>query len=114
MGGRALQEAGVRVLVEASELAVVGITEVFSKMGSLLKGASRVKKLLKNLKPDLLIIIDFPDFNLHAAAIAKKQGIPVFYYISPQVWAWRKGRVKKIKRLVDHVGVILPFEEIFY
>ena len=60
VGGRALQEAGVRILVEASELAVVGITEVFSKMGSLLKGASRVKKLLKNLKPDLLIIIDFP------------------------------------------------------
>jgi len=114
VGGRALREAGVRILVEASELAVVGITEVFSKMGSLLKGASRVKKLLKNLKPDLLIIIDFPDFNLHAAAIAKKQGIPVFYYISPQVWAWRKGRVKKIKRLVDHVGVILPFEEVFY
>ena len=114
MGGRALREAGVRILVEASELAVVGITEVFSKMGSLLKGASRVKKLLKNLKPDLLIIIDFPDFNLHAAAIAKKQGIPVFYYISPQIWAWRKGRVKKIKRLVDHVGVILPFEEAFY
>jgi lipid-A-disaccharide synthase len=114
VGGRALQGAGVRILVEASELAVVGITEVFSKMGSLLKGASRVKKLLKNLKPDLLIIIDFPDFNLHAAAIAKKQGIPVFYYISPQVWAWRKGRVKKIKRLVDHVGVILPFEEAFY
>jgi lipid-A-disaccharide synthase len=114
VGGQALQAAGVRILVEASALAVVGITEVFSKLGSLLKGASRVKKLLKGLKPDLLIIIDFPDFNLHAAAIAKKQGIPVFYYISPQVWAWRKGRVKKIKRLVDHVGVILPFEEAFY
>jgi lipid-A-disaccharide synthase len=114
VGGRALQAAGVRILVEASDLAVVGITEVFSKIGSLLKGISRVKKLLKSLKPDLLIIIDFPDFNLHAAAIAKQQGIPVFYYISPQVWAWRKGRVKKIKRLVDHVGVILPFEEAFY
>ena len=114
VGGQALQAAGVRILVEASKLAVVGITEVFSKMGSLLKGASRVKKLLRGLKPDLLIIIDFPDFNLHAAAIAKKQGVPVFYYISPQVWAWRKGRVKKIKRLVDHVGVILPFEEAFY
>ena len=114
VGGRALQAAGVRILVEASDLAVVGITEVFSKIGSLLKGASRVKKLLGSLKPDLLIIIDFPDFNLHAAAIAKRQEIPVLYYISPQVWAWRKGRVKKIKRLVDHVGVILPFEEAFY
>ncbi len=114
VGGQALRKAGVRVLVESSELSVVGITEVFSKIGSLWKGASRVKKLLKSLNPDLLIIIDFPDFNLHAAAIAKRQGIPVFYYISPQVWAWRKGRIKKIKRLVDHVGVILPFEETFY
>jgi len=114
VGGRALRKAGVRILVEASELAVVGITEVISKIGSLWKGAARVKKLLKGLQPDLLIIIDFPDFNLHAAAIAKRQGIPVFYYISPQVWAWRKGRVNKIKRRVDHVGVILPFEEEFY
>jgi len=114
VGGRALRAAGVRILVEASQLAVVGITEVFSKIGSLLKGASRVKKLLRSLNPDLLIIIDFPDFNLHAASIAKKQGIPVFYYISPQIWAWRKGRIKTIKRRVDHVGVILPFEEDFY
>lgn len=114
VGGHALRQAGVRILVEASELSVVGITEVFSKIGSLWKGASRVKKLLKSLHPDLLIIIDFPDFNLHAAAIAKREGIPVFYYISPQVWAWRKSRIKKIKRLVDHVGVILPFEEDFY
>jgi len=114
VGGRALRAAGVRILVEASELSVVGITEVFSKIGSLWKGAARVKKLLKSLNPDLLIIIDFPDFNLHAAAIAKRQGIPVFYYISPQIWAWRKGRIKKIKRLVDHVGVILPFEKDFY
>jgi len=114
VGGRALRRAGVRILVESSELSVVGITEVFSKIGSLLKGAARVKKLLKSLNPDLLIIIDFPDFNLHAAAIAKRNGIPVFYYISPQIWAWRKGRINKIKRLVDHVGVILPFEEAFY
>ena len=114
VGGRALRKAGVRILVEASELSVVGITEVFSKIRSLWKGASRVKKLLKSLNPDLLIIIDFPDFNLHAAAVAKRQGIPVFFYIRPQIWAWRTGRVKKIKRLVDHVGVILPFEEDFY
>lgn len=114
VGGPKLEAVGVRILVQASELAVVGITEVFSKLGSLLKGVSRVKKILRGLKPDLLIIIDFPDFNLHAAGIAKRQGIPVLYYISPQVWAWRKGRVKKIKRLVDHVGVILPFEEKFY
>jgi lipid-A-disaccharide synthase len=72
------------------------------------------KKNLKTLHPDLLILIDFPDFNLHVAATAKKLGIPVLYYISPQIWAWRPGRVKKIGELVNHVAVILPFEEDFY
>jgi lipid-A-disaccharide synthase len=66
------------------------------------------------LKPDLLILIDFPDFNLHVAAAAKKSGIPVLYYISPQIWAWRRGRVKRIGKLVDHMAVILPFEQPFY
>ncbi len=114
IGGKALKSAGVRILVDASELAVVGISEVFSKMPSLFRGMSVAKKLLKSLKPDLLIIIDFPDFNLHIAGTAKKLGIPVLYYISPQVWAWRPGRVKKIRKIVDHVAVILPFEEKFF
>lgn len=114
IGGQALKSAGVRILVDASELAVVGISEVFSKMPSLFRGMSVAKKLLKSLKPDLLIIIDFPDFNLHIAGTAKKLGIPVLYYISPQVWAWRPGRVKKIRKIVDHVAVILPFEEKFF
>jgi len=75
---------------------------------------AKIKKLLKSLKPDLLILIDFPDFNLHIAAVAKKLGIPVLYYISPQIWAWRQGRVKRISQLVDHMAVILPFEQQFY
>ncbi|MDY6791408.1 MAG: lipid-A-disaccharide synthase [Thermodesulfobacteriota bacterium] len=114
IGGQALREAGVKIIVDASLLSVVGISEVFSKMPGLFRGMSAAKKLIKSLKPDLLIIIDFPDFNLHVAAAAKKTGIPVLYYISPQLWAWRPGRVKKIKKLVDHVAVILPFEEDFY
>lgn len=114
MGGAALREAGVRIVVEASELTVVGITEVFAKIPSILRGMAQVKRLLKSLKPDLLILIDFPDFNLHIAAAAKKLGIPILYYISPQIWAWRRGRVKRIGRLVDHMAVILPFEEQFY
>ncbi|MFO7556100.1 MAG: lipid-A-disaccharide synthase, partial [Desulfobacterales bacterium] len=71
-------------------------------------------KTLKTMRPDLLILIDFPDFNLHIATTAKKYGIPVLYYISPQIWAWRSGRVKKIGKFVDHMAVILPFEEDFY
>jgi lipid-A-disaccharide synthase len=114
IGGPALRQAGVRILVDASELTVVGITEVFSKLPGILKGMGIIKKLLKSLKPDLLILIDFPDFNLHLAAAAKKTGIPVLYYISPQIWAWRRGRVKRIGRLVDHMAVILPFEQQFY
>jgi lipid-A-disaccharide synthase len=114
IGGRALGEAGVKLLMDASEIAVVGITEVFSKIPNILKGLRVVKKALKTLRPDLLILIDFPDFNLHLASSAKKLGIPVLYYISPKVWAWRSGRVKRIGELVDHLAVILPFEEDFY
>ncbi len=114
IGGQALRDAGVKIIVDASQLSVVGISEVFSKMSDLFRGMSVAKKLLKSLKPDLLIIIDFPDFNLHIAGTAKKLRIPVLYYISPQVWAWRPGRVKKIRKIVDHVAVILPFEEKFF
>lgn len=111
IGGQALKDAGVEILVDASELSVVGITEVLPKMLSIIRAVGIVKKTLRTLRPDLLILIDFPDFNLHVAATAKKLGIPVLYYISPQVWAWRPGRVRKIGRRVDHMVVILPFEE---
>jgi lipid-A-disaccharide synthase len=114
IGGRALKEAGVDILIDASEISVVGITEVVSKTPGILKSLKTVKKTLKTAPPDLLILIDFPDFNLHVAATAKKNKIPILYYISPQIWAWRPGRVKKIGKLVDHMAVILPFEEDFY
>jgi lipid-A-disaccharide synthase len=114
IGGPALSQVGVRLVMDASELTVVGITEVFSKIPCILKGLRTFKKLLKSLRPDLLVLIDFPDFNLHIAGTAKKLGIPVLYYVSPQIWAWRQGRVKRIAKRVDHMAVILPFEEQFY
>ncbi len=114
IGGRAMEKAGVKIMVDAAELAVVGITEVFAKLPAVFKALAVAKRLLKSLKPDLLILIDYPDFNLRVAAAAKKLHIPVLYYISPQVWAWRQGRVKKIGKIIDHMAVILPFEEIFY
>jgi lipid-A-disaccharide synthase len=114
IGGQALRETGVDILIDAREISVVGITEVFSKVLNILRSLRMVKKTFKTMRPDLLILIDFPDFNLHVAATAKKMGIPVLYYISPQIWAWRSGRVKKIDKLVDHMAVILPFEEDFY
>jgi len=114
IGGPSLQAAGVRILVEASSLSVVGITEIFSKAKHLLNTLNLTKNLLKALRPDLLILIDFPDFNLNVAKTAKRLGIKVLYYISPQIWAWRSGRVKQIKKRVDHIAVILPFEVAFY
>ena len=114
IGGPELSQAGVRIVVDAADLTVVGITEVFAKIPDILKGMGIIKKLLKSLKPDLLILIDFPDFNLHLAAAAQKLSIPVLYYISPQIWAWRRGRGKRIGKLVNHMAVILPFEEQYY
>jgi lipid-A-disaccharide synthase len=114
IGGKALRETGVNILIDAHEISVVGITEVFSKIPNILKSLRMVKKTFKTMRPDLLILVDFPDFNLHVAGTAKKMGIPVLYYISPQIWAWRPGRTKRIDKLVDHMAVILPFEEDFY
>ena len=114
IGGDALQAAGMRILADAASLAVVGITEIIAKLPSLLKGLRKAKQALRELRPDLLILIDFPDFNLMVAKAAKRARIPVLYYISPQIWAWRTGRVKKIASLVNHMAVILPFEEKFY
>lgn len=114
MGGKAMRAAGAKILIDADQVAVVGITEVIAKTAQVVKAMARLKRLLAGLHPDLLILIDFPDFNLHLAGKAKKLGIPVLYYISPQIWAWRSKRVKKIKQRVDHMAVILPFEKPFY
>ena len=114
IGGDELKNAGVKVIIDAKTLSVVGITEVFSKTRGILKGMKTAKMLLKDFRPDLLILIDFPEFNLHLAKTAKKINTPILYYVSPQIWAWRSKRVKKIKKLVDHMAVILPFEARFY
>ena len=114
VGGSGMLRAGVRILIDAKTLSVMGITEVISKLPTIWRAMGTVKQVLKNEKPDLLILIDFPDFNFRVAAAAKKLKIPVLYYVSPQIWAWRRGRVKKIKRLVDHMAVIFPFEADFY
>ncbi len=114
IGSKALRKEGVRIVMDSHELSVVGITEVFSKLPHILKGIRAARRAISQFKPELLILVDFPDFNLFIAGIAKRMGIPILYYISPQVWAWRSGRVKKIRRLVDHMAVILPFETDFY
>ncbi len=114
MGGPQMAAAGVIQAVDAATVSVVGISEVFSHLPAILRAARILKKTLLTKKPDLLILIDFPDFNFHIAKFAKKLNIKIFYYISPQVWAWRKGRIKTIRKLIDKMMVILPFEVDFY
>jgi len=114
VGGEGLKRVGMRLLHHSQSLSVVGITEVFVKLRSILKALRTLKRSLEREKPDLVILIDFPDFNLRLAKIAHRKGIPILYYISPQVWAWRPGRVKLIARLVKKMVVLFPFEVPLY
>ena len=114
IGGDRLKAEGVRLLMAAQDISVVGITEVISKLSKVFAGISAIKKTFNSHRPELVVLIDFPDFNLHIAKLAKKHGLPVLYYISPQIWAWRSGRIEKIRRYVDQMAVILPFEEAYY
>ena len=110
IGGKKLREEGVQIIADASDMAVVGLTEVVFKLRNILKIMAVMKKSLDERRPDLVILIDYPDFNLPIAKAASKRGIKVLYYISPQVWAWRQGRIGQIKKTVNKMAVILPFE----
>lgn len=114
VGSRNMREAGVRMLADASTISVVGATEVLTHIGAIYGVYAKLKRFLRDERPDLLILIDFPDFNIMIGKAAKKLGIPVLYYISPQVWAWRKGRVKTIAKLVETILVVFPFEVDLY
>lgn len=114
IGGSRMREAGVTTVEDAARMAVVGLVEVIAHFDVIYRAFTALKRILANDPPDLLILIDYPDFNLRIAKIAKARGVKVLYYISPQVWAWRVGRVKKIARLVDHMAVVFPFEVPFY
>jgi lipid-A-disaccharide synthase len=114
VGGKKMQTAGVELLAEVADMAVVGLTEVVFKLGMILRVMRRLKASLTKEPPDLVILIDYPDFNLPLARAAWRLGIKVLYYISPQVWAWRKDRIDTIRNAVDKMVVILPFEEEFY
>ncbi|MGE5850500.1 MAG: lipid-A-disaccharide synthase [Candidatus Methylomirabilota bacterium] len=114
MGGLRMREAGVHLLADARETAVVGLTELWEKRRTLSGALTRLREHLRRVRPALLICIDFPDFNLLLARTAHRYGIPVCYFISPQVWAWRRGRIRTIRRLVRKMLVLFPFEEALY
>jgi len=96
------------------ELAFMGFIEVIANLGTILKNISFCKKDIEAYQPDAVVLVDYPGFNLRIAEWAKSKGIKVYYYISPSIWAWKESRVHKIKKVVDHMFVILPFEKAFY
>ena len=114
IGGPRMRDAGVDTLIDASQMAVVGLVEVIAHFNVIGRAYLTLRKIIASDPPDLLVLIDYPDFNLRIARLAKRAGVRVLYYISPQVWAWRVGRVKKIGRVVDRMAVVFPFEVPFY
>lgn len=114
IGGPEMEKVGVGIMYQLSAMAVVGMTEIVPRMRYIFRALRELKTLLTVSPPDLLILIDYPGFNLNLAKKAHSLGIPVLYYIPPQVWAWWERRVKKIAKRVDQVAVILPFEKEFY
>ena len=114
VGGEEIRAQGVRILTPASELAVVGLMEVAGHLPAIWQALRGIGRVLKTARPDLVILVDFPDFNFWVARLARYYRVPVLYYISPQVWAWRTYRVRTLARLTDRLVVIFPFEADFY
>ena len=114
LGGKYMRKAGATILTDASELSVVGLVEIIRHYRRLRGILNRMISELKDNPPELLVLIDSPDFNLRLAKAAKQYNVKVLYYISPQIWAWRSSRIKIIKKYVDMMAVVFPFEVIFY
>ncbi|MEQ9219750.1 MAG: lipid-A-disaccharide synthase [Cyclobacteriaceae bacterium] len=113
-GGDLMQAAGAKLLQHYREISFMGLWEVIKNLGVINKKLSLCKSHISEHQPDVLILVDFPGFNLRMAEFGKSSGIKTSYYISPKIWAWKKGRIKKIRQFVDQMLVILPFETEFY
>lgn len=114
MGGKAMRAAGVEVVYDIAGLGVIGFVEVVKNLGKLFELRDNLAALMDQRRPDALVIIDYPDFNVRLAKIAKAKGIPVVSYISPSAWAWRRGRAKEVAQTVNRVAAIFPFEADVY
>jgi len=114
IGGPGMNSVGVRLLAGIDRLAVMGLVEVLKHLGFFRRLLKDIENHLRATPPALIVLVDFPDFNLRIAGLAKKLNIPVLYYISPQVWAWRTARQKNIASLADKLAVVFPFEVEFY
>ncbi|WP_392537038.1 lipid-A-disaccharide synthase [Legionella sp. 227] len=115
IGGQHMQEAGAHIISDLARFGVTGLTAVIRHLNVIRKAFIAIKKHLNQQKPDLLILVDYPGFNLRLAKYAKqKLGLKILYYISPQIWAWKANRIHLIKKCVDQMAVILPFEKTLY
>jgi lipid-A-disaccharide synthase len=114
IGGASMRQAGLKALSRSEDISVVGLFEVIRHLGVIRRALKSVTESIRTERPDLVVLIDFPDFNFRVARAARASGVPVLYYISPQVWAWRRGRVKTLAGLVDKMIVIFPFEVDIY
>ena len=114
MGGERMSEAGCELVVHARDVAVVGLFEVLSHLPRIYREFHKLLAEVDRRRPDIAVLIDFPDWNFRLAKQLHRRGIPVVYYVSPQLWAWRKGRLKQVQRYVREMLVIIPFEREFY
>jgi lipid-A-disaccharide synthase len=114
LGGQRMEALGMRRIVRAEDVAVMGITEVILHMPRIYREYRKLKGSIRQERPDLAILIDFPDVNLSLARHLKAAGVPVLYFVSPQLWAWKKYRIRDVQQYVDRMLVIFPFEEAFY
>jgi lipid-A-disaccharide synthase len=114
LGGQRMEALGLRRIVRAEDVAVMGITEVVLHMPRIYGEYRKLKAAIRRERPDLAILIDFPDVNLSLARHLKRAGVPVLYFVSPQLWAWKKYRIRNVRSYVDRMVVIFPFEEPFY
>ena len=114
VGGEKMNSQGMELVAHIRDINFMGFWEVIKNLGTIRKLFRTVKADIEAWQPDAVVLIDYPGFNLRMAKFIQNRGIRVFYYISPQLWAWKKGRVRTIRRYVDRMWVILPFEEAFY
>lgn len=109
-GGDHMRARGVRLLADLGDLAVMGFVEIIPRIPFFRRLARRIEEVMDTERPDVVVLVDYPGFNMRMARAASDRGIPVLYYIAPKVWAWKEGRAKKLARTTDRVAVILPFE----
>jgi lipid-A-disaccharide synthase len=114
VAGEQLKQTKFDALLDVSQIAGMGLVELAGSLFNIWQAYRILRNAMRERRPDLLVLIDFPEFNLRLAKLAKRLKIPVLYYVSPQIWAWRKGRIRQIARCVDHMAVVFPFEVPLY